>query len=136
MYHACTSHEPGLHLPIPSQAHGLYLPRTSHEPGFGPLFPAFLFSVFYFLLCLGGGFGVALGCLVSLDVGCSLFDVGCSGPSGWGVILHPSSIILYPLSFILLPSPPSARPIFPGCVIFTLPPPFRYMFDRCRIGVG
>src|ERR1035441_3269993 len=113
MYHACTSHEPGLHLPIPSQAHGLYLPRTSHEPGFGPLFPAFLFSVFYFLLCLGGGFGVALGGLVSLDVGCSLFDVGCSGPSGWGVIHHPSSFIHHPSSFILYPLSFFLRPRAP-----------------------
>jgi hypothetical protein len=28
LYHACTTHVPSLHLPIPSQAHGLYLACT------------------------------------------------------------------------------------------------------------
>ena len=37
MYRAYTSHVPGLHLPIPSQAHGLYLACITHVPGFGSL---------------------------------------------------------------------------------------------------
>jgi len=32
----------------------------SHSSGFAAGFPLFLFSAFYFLLCLGGGFEVAL----------------------------------------------------------------------------
>ena len=63
LYHACTSHVPRMHLPISSQALGLYLPRTSHVPGFGRLCPAILHSLFCLQPSPRGGFGVALGCL-------------------------------------------------------------------------
>jgi hypothetical protein len=39
-----------MHLAFTSQSHGFYLAGTSHVPGFGRLCPAFLLSVFYFLL--------------------------------------------------------------------------------------
>jgi hypothetical protein len=52
-----------MHLAFTSQSHGFYLAGTFHVPGFGRLCPAFLLSVFYFLLCLGGRIGVGLGWL-------------------------------------------------------------------------
>src|ERR1035437_7846903 len=64
MYHACITHVPGLHLPIPSQLPGLHLACTSHVPGFRRLFPPFLLSSFAGWL-LWDGSGMALASPVS-----------------------------------------------------------------------
>ena len=63
LHHACTTHVPRMHLPIPSQAHGLYLPCTTHVPGFERLRPVILHSYFFLLPSPQCGFGVALGWL-------------------------------------------------------------------------
>src|ERR1035441_7218822 len=59
MYLARTWLSPPNPLPFTWLLPGSYRPCTTHVPGFGRLCPSFLFSAFYFQLCLGGGFRVA-----------------------------------------------------------------------------
>src|ERR1035441_1711143 len=81
MYHACTTHVPGLYLPIPSQAPGLYLACTWLAGGFGWLWVALPRLSAFFILPSAFAprwLWAALGCFASLDVGCSMLVVRCS----------------------------------------------------------